>query len=295
MDGVIVALRAVGGFLARVADGLCDGLVLGIRRISFLPPLSRAAARAGGQPLHLCVRTLLRRRKRVHHPAVPSAALRLYPLRERVRRRFGGGRHPVQAPHPAPSASACSCSAWGCLLRWRTCCGCNGNLRPPAALCRRAFFFRLDSTKKAPPPKRGRFLNLSTGCCGCARSTSRQYTGRSPLGWKGTWVVQPQPSQITSKYWRSARPGFSRLRRAARHSWQRVGSFWKPLSAKNCCLRSAEHKFLATVTAYQSLVFKHGWIPSTFWFVLSRICFESLAWFPCFRTNSKERNLNHIT
>ena len=39
MDGVIVALRAVGGLLARVADGLCDGLILGVWRI-FLPPLS---------------------------------------------------------------------------------------------------------------------------------------------------------------------------------------------------------------------------------------------------------------
>jgi hypothetical protein len=73
------------------------------------------------------------------------------------------------------------------------------------------------------------------------------------------------------------------------------GVVLEALVRKELLLRRAEHKFLATVTAYQSLVFEHGWIPSTFWFVLSRICFESLAWFPCFRTNSKERNLNHIT
>lgn len=39
MDGVIAALRAVGGVLARLCDGLPDSLVMGVRNL-FLPPLA---------------------------------------------------------------------------------------------------------------------------------------------------------------------------------------------------------------------------------------------------------------
>ena len=49
---------------------------------------------------------------------------------------------------------------------------------------------------------------------------------RSPRGWKGTWVVAPQPSQITSYIWRSPRLGFWLLRRALRNrgnGWARSG------------------------------------------------------------------------
>ena len=48
------------------------------------------------------------------------------------------------------------------------------------------------------PSKRRCFFQSQYWLLRLRSKHSRQYTGRSPLGWKGTWVVQPQPSQITS-------------------------------------------------------------------------------------------------
>ena len=194
MDGVIVALRAVGGLLARVADGLCDGLILGIRRI-FLPPLSaRQPVPVGNRFTYAFGRfcdgasVFITRLFHLRRPAAPATRACSPP---RWRRPASSS-----SASPAPSASACSCSAWGCSLRWRTCCGCNGTL-DPAALCRRAFF-PLGFHKKSAPAEAEALFESQYWLLRLRSKHSRQYTGRSPLGWKGTWVVQPQPSQITS-------------------------------------------------------------------------------------------------
>ena len=100
---------------------------------------------------------------------------------------------------PAPSASALSCSAWGCSSRWPICCGCNETYRSrPGGFSAAGPVSFLIAQKKHPRRSGGAFFQSQYWLLRLRSKHSRQYTGRSPLGWKGTWVVQPQPSQITS-------------------------------------------------------------------------------------------------
>ena len=56
----------------------------------------------------------------------------------------------------------------------------------------------------------------------------RKNTGRSDLGWKGTFASPPQRAQVAVKNSRGPRVAFLR---ASRQALQRWGSFWKPRSA----------------------------------------------------------------
>jgi len=70
---------------------------------------------------------------------------------------------------------------------------------------------------------------------------SRQYTGLSPEGWKGTVVSFPHSAQTAGNIWRSERlllyPPEGRFCAflAARHSGHRPGSLVNPFSAKKSC------------------------------------------------------------
>ena len=112
MDGVIVALRAVGGLLARMADGLCDGLILASGASSCRrSPRGSRCRWATASPMRSDASATAQARSSpgcsiCGAPAVPATRACSPPP----------WRKPASSSSvsPAPSASACSCSAWGC-------------------------------------------------------------------------------------------------------------------------------------------------------------------------------------
>ena len=90
-------------------------------------------------------------------------------------------------------------------------------------LCRRAGFF-LDCTKKHPRRSGGAFFNLSTGCCGCARSTRGNTRGDRP--WAGKALGWCSRSRRRSRHTSDARRGAERCRRQRGGQRGTPGSGW---------------------------------------------------------------------
>lgn len=90
--------------------------------------------------------------------------------------------------------------------------GCKEREADGPPLARTAWWIRL-------PVYRSRFAL-------CAAKHSLQYTGLSPLGWKGTLAVLPHAEQ-TASYICLTPPVLLALR-FLRHSEHLEGSFWKP-------------------------------------------------------------------